>query len=90
MTTRRTVLKGGLAAAGLAAFGIPEWAVPALAELCEVGFLLGETDEVVLIGMEHASDGVHPGRWRLHVPKSQILERHDVDTKSFMRRGKRQ
>src|SRR5580765_7363424 len=32
MTTRRDVLKGGLAAAGLAAFGIPEWAVPALAE----------------------------------------------------------
>ncbi|HXD73479.1 MAG TPA: molybdopterin-dependent oxidoreductase [Vicinamibacterales bacterium] len=32
MTTRRDVLKGSLAAAGLAAFGIPEWAVPALAE----------------------------------------------------------
>jgi len=31
-TSRRTILKGGLAAAGLAAFGIPEWAVPALAE----------------------------------------------------------
>src|ERR1700704_5075431 len=31
MTTRRDVLKGSLAAAGLAAFGIPEWAVPALA-----------------------------------------------------------
>jgi DMSO/TMAO reductase YedYZ molybdopterin-dependent catalytic subunit len=32
MTTRRDVLKGSLAAAGLAAFGIPEWAVPALAQ----------------------------------------------------------
>jgi len=32
MTTRRDVLKGSLAAAGLAAFGIPEWAVPALAD----------------------------------------------------------
>jgi len=31
-TSRRTILKGGLAVAGLAAFGIPEWAVPALAE----------------------------------------------------------
>ena len=31
MTTRRDVLRGSLAAAGLAAFGIPEWAVPALA-----------------------------------------------------------
>jgi DMSO/TMAO reductase YedYZ molybdopterin-dependent catalytic subunit len=32
VTSRRTVLKTGLAAAGLAALGIPEWAVPALAE----------------------------------------------------------
>jgi DMSO/TMAO reductase YedYZ molybdopterin-dependent catalytic subunit len=32
VTSRRTVLKGSLAAAGLAAMGIPEWAVPALAE----------------------------------------------------------
>jgi len=31
VTTRRDVLRGGLAAASLAAFGIPEWAVPALA-----------------------------------------------------------
>jgi DMSO/TMAO reductase YedYZ molybdopterin-dependent catalytic subunit len=31
VTTRRDVLKGSLAAAGLAALGIPEWAVPALA-----------------------------------------------------------
>ena len=31
MTTRRDVLKSGLAAAGLAAFGIPDWAVPRLA-----------------------------------------------------------
>ena len=32
MTTRREVLKGSLAAAGLAAFGIPDWAVPVLGE----------------------------------------------------------
>jgi DMSO/TMAO reductase YedYZ molybdopterin-dependent catalytic subunit len=30
--TRREILKGGLAVAGLAAFGIPEWALPALAQ----------------------------------------------------------
>jgi len=30
--TRREILKGGLAAAGLAAFGVPEWALPALAQ----------------------------------------------------------
>jgi DMSO/TMAO reductase YedYZ molybdopterin-dependent catalytic subunit len=31
-TTRRDVLKGGLAVAGLSALGIPEWALPALAQ----------------------------------------------------------
>jgi DMSO/TMAO reductase YedYZ molybdopterin-dependent catalytic subunit len=30
--TRREILKGGLALAGLSAFGIPEWALPALAQ----------------------------------------------------------
>src|SRR3954452_16117307 len=30
--TRREILKGGLAAAGLGMFGIPEWALPALAQ----------------------------------------------------------
>jgi DMSO/TMAO reductase YedYZ molybdopterin-dependent catalytic subunit len=31
VTSRRTILKGGLVAAGLAAVGIPEWALPVLA-----------------------------------------------------------
>ena len=30
--TRRDILKGGLAVAGLSAFGIPEWALPVLAQ----------------------------------------------------------
>src|SRR5438874_130381 len=32
MTSRRAILRGGLAAAGLAAVGIPDWALPVLAE----------------------------------------------------------
>ena len=67
-------------------------AVAALVELCEVGFLLAETDEVVTIGMEHHCDGeVSPGRWRLHVPKVSIVERRDVEfEKAFpIRRKKR-
>lgn len=52
-------------------------AIPELAELCEVGFLLAETDDAVLIGMEQSSDS-HPGRWRLNIPKVNILERRDV------------
>ena len=53
-----------------------------LVELREVGFLLHETDEAVLIGMELDGDGVPggdqaPGRWRLHIPKSNIIERRD-------------
>ncbi|MGH9385730.1 MAG: hypothetical protein ACRD2N_15730, partial [Vicinamibacterales bacterium] len=31
-STRREVLKGGVALAGLSVFGIPEWALPALAQ----------------------------------------------------------
>jgi len=31
-TTRRKILKGSLAVAGLSVFGLPEWAFPALAE----------------------------------------------------------
>ena len=31
-TTRRDMLKGGLAAAGLGLLGMPEWALPALAQ----------------------------------------------------------
>ena len=31
-TTRRTILRGGLALAGLGILGIPEWALPLLAE----------------------------------------------------------
>jgi hypothetical protein len=31
-TTRRAILRGGLATAGLGMFGIPEWALPALAQ----------------------------------------------------------
>ncbi len=56
----------------------PRPAVPELSELCEVGFLLAENDDAVLIGMEHQADDTHPGRWRLNVPKVSILERRDV------------
>ncbi len=61
-------------------------AVPALAELCEVGFLLAEDDEAVLIGMECAADDTAPGRWRLNIPKSGIVERHDMPVSSIKRR----
>ncbi|MGD0497545.1 MAG: hypothetical protein ABSC23_03815 [Bryobacteraceae bacterium] len=53
-------------------------AVPELSELCEVGFLLAENDEAVLIGMEHQADDTRPGRWRLNIPKVSIIERRDM------------
>ena len=50
-----------------------------LAELTEIGFLLHETDEAVVIGMEGPQRGeIEPGRWRLHIPKVSIVERRDV------------
>lgn len=60
-------------------------AKPELAELCEVGFLLAETDTVVLIGMEQ-SENAAPGRWRLHIPKTAIVERRDVTVERAFRK----
>lgn len=60
-----------------------------LAELEEIGFLLDETADVVCIGMELSGDHISPGRWRLHVPKSQIKERREMDLKAFGARRKR-
>lgn len=57
-------------------------AIASLAELEEVGFLLNENDEAVLIGMEHqVSDDIGPGRNRLHIPRNQIVEMRVVDVK---------
>lgn len=53
-----------------------------LSELCEVGFLLHETDDAVLIGMETQMDDTHPGRWRVNIPKASIIERRDADCDS--------
>ena len=43
-----------------------------LAELDSVGFFLHETEEAILIGME--SEDEVAGRWRLNIPRKQILE----------------
>jgi len=44
-------------------------------ELQEIGFLLDENEEAVVIGMEiHHDADVRPGRWRLHIPKVSIQE----------------
>ncbi len=50
-------------------------AQPQLVELHEVGFLLDENEEAVVIGMEFSTDQeVRPGRWRLHIPRVSIQE----------------
>lgn len=54
-------------------------AIASLCELEEVGWLLDETEEAILISMEtesHSLEEMKPGRWRLHIPKSGILEMH--------------
>jgi hypothetical protein len=65
-------------------------AVAELSELCEVGFLLAENDEALLIGMESQAEDTHPGRWRLNIPKSSIIERRDTELeKAFPARRRR-
>ena len=47
-------------------------AIAQLATLEEIGWLLHETPEAVLISME--APGELPSRWRLNIPRGQILE----------------
>lgn len=49
-----------------------------LSDLAEVGFLITEDDKAVQIGIETSNDGTHPGRWRVVIPKVNIVERIDV------------
>ena len=62
-----------------------------LVELQEIGFLLDENEEAVVIGMEIHNDAeVRPGRWRLHIPKVSIQEMRVVDVeKAFAGRRKK-
>ena len=62
-----------------------------LVELQEIGFLLDENEEAVVIGMEIHNDAeVRPGRWRLHIPKVSIQEMRVVELdKAFARRRKK-
>lgn len=52
-----------------------------LATLEEVGFYAGETEDTVSIVMEKetVNGSICPGRWRLHVPKSGIVEMKVVE-----------
>jgi hypothetical protein len=62
-----------------------------LVELHEVGFLLDENEEAVVIGMEFNQDAeIQQGRWRLHIPKVSIQEMRVVELeKAFARRRKK-
>ena len=62
-----------------------------LVELQEIGFLLDENEEAVVIGMEiHHDADVRPGRWRLHIPKVSIQEMRVAELdKAFARRRKK-
>lgn len=62
-----------------------------LAELQCAGFLLHEDADAVLIGMEVNDDpGLHPGRFRLHIPRVCIVEMSVQDVaKAFPSRRKK-
>lgn len=62
---------------------------PGLAELHEVGFLLSEDSEKVVIGLEMCGDDTEPGRFRLHIPKGQIQEMKIMDVETFKKGRKR-
>jgi hypothetical protein len=70
--------------------------IPGLVELDEVGWFVGETDEVITIVMEmepsyEGEPAARPGRWRLHIPKNAIIEMRVMEaSKAFPKRSKRQ
>ena len=66
-------------------------ALAQLVEMQEIGFLLDENDEAVVIGMElHNDVEVRPGRWRLHIPKVSIQEMRVVELeRAFARKRKK-
>lgn len=55
-----------------------------LVDLQEVGWLIGETDESLSIAMELEADGTTAARWRLHIPKVNILERRNFDMDALL------
>lgn len=57
---------------------------PGLVELREVGFLLGENERAVTIGMEFDGEAA-PGRFRLHIPRNSIQEMKVVEVATFLR-----
>jgi len=69
----------------------PHAAEAKLVELQEIGFLLDENEEAVVIGMEITADpAVRPGRWRLHIPRVSIQEMRVVDVdKAFLKKRRR-
>jgi len=62
-----------------------------LVELQEIGFLLDENEEAVVIGMEVTDDlAIRPGRWRLHIPRVSIQEMRVIDLeKAFPKKRRR-
>ena len=64
---------------------------PRLVELREIGFLLNENEEAVVIGMELEPDGgdCEPGRWRLHIPRVAIVSMKVVELEQAFSTEKR-
>ena len=57
--------------------------------LSEIGYLVAETDEVVTICMELDTATEHPGRFRLHIPRVNIISMKTVEVeKAFNRKAK--
>ena len=88
MTPPKVTLVRWLDACQREAADSPE-AIPELAELQHVGFVLAETDDILLIGMEIGAADVHPGRYRFNIPKNSILERRDVEIETAFKTRKR-
>lgn len=61
----------------------------ALARLHTAGFLIGETDTTVTVGLEVCGEDVVPGRYRITIPKSSIVELYTFPVTGLRKKAQR-
>lgn len=59
-----------------------------LVTLQEIGWLISENEDSISLAMELESNG-EPGRWRLHIPKQNIIELRCMELERFPKRRRK-
>jgi len=60
-----------------------------LVTLEEIGWLVGESEESISLSMEHEPESDTWGRWRLHIPKVNIISLRVLEFDKFPKKRRR-